>query len=69
MEDEEETLLRKEYCYIACIKGLRANFLCISPCFKRQGIKVLLLKFQEIENTQEGLDQSLTALTLLKKSS
>lgn len=36
MEEEEETLLRKEYCYIAYTKGLHANFLCTSPCFKRQ---------------------------------
>lgn len=35
MEEEEETLLRKEYHYIVYIKGLHANFLCISPCFKR----------------------------------
>lgn len=67
MEEEEESLLREKYCYIAYTKGLHANFLYISPCFKKQGIKVLLLKYQEIEDSQEGLDQSLTALTLLKK--
>lgn len=35
MEEEEESLLKKEYHYIVYTKGLHADVLCISPSFKR----------------------------------